>query len=240
MQKVVLQDWGLIDYREAWDRQSELMQHLIGIKRGKVVTQDAPAGYFILCAHPPVYTLGKSGSEDNLKLSESQLDDRGIDYFKINRGGDITFHGPGQIVGYPILDMDQFYRDVHKYVRMIEEVIIRTIGDFGLDGLRLDDFTGVWLSPNVTNPNYRKICAIGVHLSRWVSMHGFALNVNTDLDYFDHIIPCGISDENKEVTSIAKELGKNVDPDEVKANLQRHFADLFQAEFIQEKSKIRE
>ena len=169
----------------------------------------------IFCEHHHVYTLGKSGSEDNLIISPEKREKEDIEYFKINRGGDITYHGPGQITGYPILDLDEFFTDIHKYVRYIEEVIIATIKDYGLHGIRLEGYTGVWLPPNKAHDKYRKICAIGVHLSRWVTMHGFAFNVNTDLTYFNHIIPCGIVDEDKTVTSLAHELGQNVDMEEV-------------------------
>lgn len=236
----MLQDWGLIDFRQAWDRQSELLQQLIEIKRGRLVKDSVPAGYFVLCEHNPVYTLGKSGKNEHLKLNSEALDHQKISFYKINRGGDITFHGPGQVVGYPILDLDQFFTDVHKYIRLLEEVVIRTLADFNLIATRLDDYTGVWLAPDRLHEKYRKICAIGVHLSRWVSMHGFALNVNTDLEYFKNIVPCGIKDADKEVTSIEKEIGMQIDSIVVKAKLRDHFSRLFEAEIIEEKNTNRE
>ena len=185
--------------------------------------------------HPPVYTLGKSGSMDHLLLSEAQLQERGIQFFPINRGGDITFHGPGQIVGYPVLDLECFFTDVHKYVRNIEEVIIRTLAGYDLEAVRIKDYTGVWLNGTVYRPPstvHRKICAIGVHLSRWVTLHGWAFNINTPLEYFDYIVPCGIADEDKTVTSLAAELGRPVDLQEVKEKLKRHFAEVFECEII--------
>jgi len=173
-----------------------------------------------------VYTLGKSGSKENLLLSDADIQEKSIEFFKINRGGDITYHGPGQIVGYPIFDLDCFFTDVHKYVRYIEEAIILMLADYGIVGNRMKGFTGVWLDETKTLKK-RKICAIGVHLSRWVTMHGFALNVNTDLTYFNHIIPCGIQDDDKEVTSMAKELGAAVDEQKVKEKIVHYFAELF-------------
>lgn len=210
-------------YQEVWDFQKHLQQKLIADKRANTIGRP---NYLLLCEHAPVYTLGKSGKIDHLKLNEEQLQTGQMEFFKINRGGDITFHGPGQITGYPIFDLDHFYHDLHRYVRDLEEVVIRTLSDFGIIGGRIDDFTGVWI--DMDSPRKRKICAIGVHMSRWVSMHGFALNVNTDLQYFNNIIPCGIVDDDKSVTSISKELGKNVVPMEVKPILKKHFADVFQ------------
>lgn len=232
MQKVVFKDLGTIDYQKAWDYQQSLLKEVIDRKLSNrhLTTNDPlfadPRSYLLFCEHPPVYTLGKSGSLDHLLLKEQDLTEKGIQFYKINRGGDITFHGPGQIVGYPIFDLDLFFTDVHKYVRFLEEVIIRTLKDYGLEGTRIKGFTGVWLSGNNTGPN-RKICAIGVHLSRWVTMHGFAFNINTDLDYFSYIIPCGIEDQDKTVTSLSKELGKFVDTKEVAKKLKFHFSDLF-------------
>ena len=202
MQKVVFKDLGIIDYQKAWDYQQTLLKEVIDRKLSNrhLTTADPlfsdPRSYLLFCEHPPVYTLGKSGSLDHLLLQEQDLTQKGIQFYKINRGGDITFHGPGQIVGYPIFDLDLFFTDVHKYVRFLEEVIIRNLKDYGLDGIRIKGFTGVWLSGKNNGPN-RKICAIGVHLSRWVTMHGFAFNINTDLDYFSYIIPCGIEDQDK-------------------------------------------
>jgi lipoyl(octanoyl) transferase len=184
-----------------------------------------------LCEHPHVYTLGKSGSMENLLLSEAQLQAAGIDFFPINRGGDITYHGPGQIVGYPILDLDYFFNDVHRYVRNLEEVIIRTLADYELEGFRINGYTGVWLGDENSNKK-RKICAIGVHLSRWVTLHGWAFNVNADLQYFHNIIPCGIVDENKTVTSMQQELGMKMDMEEVKKRILVHFAVVFEAKLL--------
>lgn len=232
MQKVRLKNLGKIDYQEAWDYQGELLKELIANKRanrslkeeGKPITPQKH--YFLFCEHLPVYTLGKSGSIDHLLYNEQELKENGISFYKINRGGDITFHGPGQVVGYPILDLDEFFTDVHKYVRFIEEAIIRTLQDFGLEAGRVEGYTGVWLPGNNVLPE-RKICAIGVHLSRWVTMHGFALNVNTDLKYFNHIVPCGIAEDNKTVTSMAVELKGAVDMALVQERILFHFSELF-------------
>lgn len=222
-----------LTYQEVWDLQTGLHKQLVERKLQK---RDWPepqkslkdqAHQLIFCEHSPVFTLGKSGSIDHLLLTEDELAQGHIEFFKINRGGDITYHGPGQITGYPIFDLDEFFTDVHKYVRLIEEAIIQVLGHYGLKGERISSYTGVWLPPNETSDQYRKICAIGVHLSRWVSMHGFAFNINTELDYFNKIIPCGIVDENKTVTSLAKELGHEVSLDEVGEKLGAVFADLF-------------
>jgi len=232
MQKVIFKDIGRISYQKAWDYQQSLLNQLVAIKKhnremAKLDKRQTSQNHYLLfCEHHPVYTLGKSGSLDNLLLSEGELTEKGIEFFKINRGGDITFHGPGQIVGYPIFDLDCFFTDVHKYVRYLEEAVIRTIAEYDLKGVRKEGFTGVWLEPK-ENDIFRKICAIGVHLSRWVTMHGFAFNVNTDLQYFRNIIPCGINDDNKTVTSLEKELGYEIDIEEVKSKLRNHFAELF-------------
>lgn len=178
-----------------------------------------------------MFTLGKSGSVENLRLDEDGLQREGFSFFKINRGGDITYHGPGQIVGYPILDLENFYCDVHRYVRELEEVIILTLGNYNLEATRLEGYTGVWLKPSFGKP-WRKICAIGVHLSRWVSLHGFAFNVNTDLSHFQHIIPCGIKDDDKAVTSLAQELGVAVDIQEVRGAVVRHFSTVFDCQVL--------
>jgi lipoyl(octanoyl) transferase len=237
MQKVIFKDLGKIDYQEAWNLQQNLLDELVQTKRSNSkINKDNPAfqrqkHYLLFCEHKPVYTLGKSGSLDHLLLSETQLDEKGIDFYKINRGGDITFHGQGQIVGYPIFDMDEFFTDIHKYVRYLEEAIIRTIAEYGLQGIRKEGFTGVWLDQNDKQP-YRKICAIGVHLSRWVTMHGFAFNVNTDLNYFNYIVPCGINDKDKAVTSLQQELGHELDIEEVKEKVKKHFAELFGFVFV--------
>lgn len=245
MQLVRFQDLGRLAYREAWDYQTALHRVLIDNKLNnrRLEPKSYPQQHYLLFVeHPPVYTLGKSGSLANLLLEENELEARGIEYFPINRGGDITYHGPGQIVGYPILDLECFFTDVHRYVRNIEEIIIRTLADYGLEGCRLKDYTGVWLPPRFNSPDeweheyegamfwekYRKICAIGVHLSRWVTLHGFAFNINTELEYFNYIVPCGIADPDKTVTSLARELGRPVDQPEVGIRLKKHFCDVFE------------
>jgi lipoyl(octanoyl) transferase len=240
MQQVIFQDLGRIAYREAWDYQSALHRALIDEKNAlraahadseaEIPPTQAPH-HLLFCEHHPVFTLGKSGSADHLLLPEAELEKMGFEFFKINRGGDITYHGPGQIVGYPIFDLERFFTDVHKYVRLLEEAVIRTIAEYGLKGMRLEKYTGVWLEPEGDLP-YRKICAIGVHLSRWVSLHGFAFNVNTDLSHFDYIVPCGIDEDDKTVTSLSKELGQVCDFNEVKNKLKSHYAQLFGLEYI--------
>ena len=237
METVKFLDLGRADYQQTWDLQQQLLQACVAAKmrnrdRPADSTEPAEAAphHLIFVEHPPVFTLGRSGSMDNLKVSDEELAGRGIQFFPINRGGDITFHGPGQLVGYPILDLDRFFNDVHRYVRSIEEVFIRVCADFGIEAGRIDGLTGVWVEGR-GRPGKRKICAIGVHLSRWVTMHGFAFNVNTDLGYFRHIVPCGINDGDKDVTSLAKELGHTVDENEVKKKLRHHFAELFGFEF---------
>ena len=230
MQKIFLRDLGQKAYQETWDFQTALLQETVKIKfdNRNNGTQNPTENHFLFVEHPPVYTLGKSGDMSNLLLNEKQLEDKGITFYKINRGGDITFHGPGQIVGYPILDLENFFTDIHKYLRLLEEVIILTIAEYGLKGTRSIGETGVWL--DMGTPFARKICALGVRASRWVTMHGFALNVNTNLGYFDHIIPCGI--RGKAVTSLHAELGKEIPVNEVKEKIKKHFCDLFEAEFI--------
>ncbi len=234
MQKVVFQDLGMVSYKTAWEYQEERLKELIDRKlRNRGLAPEAreeQRHYLLFCEHPPVYTLGKSGSMDNLLLDEAGLEREGFEFFRINRGGDITYHGPGQIVGYPIFDLDCFFTDVHRYVRYLEEAVILTIAEYGLEGMRMKGFTGVWLEAEGQLPR-RKICAIGVHLSRWVTMHGFAFNVNTRLSHFDNIIPCGINDKDKGVTSLSRELGRAVSTDEVKGKLRRHFAGLFGFEY---------
>ena len=233
--KVVFTDIGLKDYKETWDFQEKLFKEIIDLKiknRREEQSVETP-NYLILVEHPHVYTLGKSGDIQNLLVNENQLEAKGASFYKINRGGDITYHGPGQIVGYPILDLDNFFTDIHKYLRFLEEMVIRTLADYGLKAERSKGETGVWL--DVGTPFARKICAMGVRASRWVTMHGFALNVNADLGYFDLMIPCGIKD--KAVTSLNVELGKKeVDMEEVKQKLLGHFKSLFEAEFIQNKA----
>ncbi len=235
MKKVEFQDLGLIKYQEAWDYQQQLLNETIATKRRNwslnEEEKESTKNYLLFCEHPPVYTLGKSGNQDHLLLNDQELKKHGVDFFKINRGGDITYHGPGQIVGYPIFDLEQFFRDVHKYVRFLEEVVIRTLAEYGLEGYRIKDYTGVWLPENNYLPK-RKICAIGVHLSRWVSMHGFAFNINTELNYFNNIIPCGINERDKAVTTLAKELGHTIEINETKTKLKHHFAQLFEFEFV--------
>ncbi|MFT4642710.1 MAG: lipoyl(octanoyl) transferase [Candidatus Azotimanducaceae bacterium] len=230
MQKVTFQDLGKKAYKDTWDYQSQLHQDAATIKStNRKNNTDLPTeSHFLFVEHPHVYTLGKSGDLSNLLLNEKQLEEKGITFFKINRGGDITYHGPGQIVGYPILDLENFFTDIHKYLRLLEESIILTIAEYGLKGTRSEGETGVWL--DVGTPFARKICALGVRASRWITMHGFALNVNTNLGYFDHIIPCGI--RGKAVTSMQLELGKEIDVEEVKEKIKKHFCDLFEAQFV--------
>lgn len=236
MQQVVFKDLSTISYKDAWDFQGQLRDGIIAIKQQNrdLAKEDKDLlpiqHYLLFCEHPPVYTLGKSGSSDNLLLNEKGLQEKGVEFFKTNRGGDITFHGPGQIVGYPIFDMEGFFTDVHRYVRYLEEAVILTLAEYGIEGFRIKEYTGVWLPEKGMLPK-RKICAIGVHLSRWVTMHGFAFNINTDLSYFRHIIPCGINEKDKDVTSLAFELGKKIDINEVKSKLKTHFANLFGFEF---------
>lgn len=230
MVKVVFQDLGQIDYKEAWDYQEKLFDQIIAVKRKnrKEEIHVETQSYLLFCEHPHVYTLGKSGNESNLLVNEEYLKSRGATFHKINRGGDITYHGPGQIVGYPILDLENFFTDIHKYLRFLEEAVILTLKEYGIESSRSDGETGVWLESGTKNA--RKICALGVRSSRWVTMHGFAFNVNPDLDYFGNIIPCGIVD--KSVTSMEKELGKKVDIKEVKNKLRVHLASIFKMELI--------
>ena len=231
MNKVVWKDdLGLLDYKLAWDFQEALFKEIVDLKiRNRREEVNLPtSNYFLFVEHPHVYTLGKSGDLSNLLLSENQLATKGATFYKINRGGDITYHGPGQIVGYPILDLENFFTDIHKYLRLLEETIILTLAEYGLKTERSPGETGVWL--DVGTPFARKICAMGVRASRWVTMHGFALNVNADLGYFDHIIPCGI--RGKAVTSLQVELGvEKVNEEEVKSKILKHFEHLFKCEF---------
>lgn len=223
-------DWGLTDYQEAWDKQEDLLNKTVAIKTENRVnnTQTPTPNYLIFCEHPHVYTLGKSGHPENLLLDEQGLKDKQATYYKINRGGDITYHGPGQIVGYPILDLDNFFTDIHLYLRTLEEAVILTLNDYGVEAGRYPGYTGVWLDPD--NDKARKICAMGVRCSRWVTMHGFAFNVNVDLDYFKNIVPCGIDD--KAVTSLKAELGYELNMEEVEEKLKKHIADLFKMALI--------
>jgi len=234
--KVAAKDLGLKDYKETWDYQELLFQKTIDLKiknRREETLLETP-NHFLFVEHPHVYTLGKSGDITNLLVDEKQLAARGAQFYKINRGGDITYHGPGQIVGYPILDLDNFFTDIHKYLRFLEEMVILTLAEYGLKAERSEGETGVWL--DVGTPFARKICAMGVRASRWVTMHGFALNVNADLGYFDLMIPCGI--KGKAVTSLNVELGqKEVSMEEVKKKLLKHFSRLFEAEIIKENTE---
>jgi lipoyl(octanoyl) transferase len=226
--KIQLKDLGLKDYNDVWEYQTSLLDGIISVKRDnrKNDTQNPTSNYFLFVEHPHVYTLGKSGDFSNLLLNEEQLKEKGAVFYKINRGGDITYHGPGQIVGYPILDLENFFTDIHKYLRFLEEVIIKTLAEYDIKGERSDGETGVWL--DVGTPFARKICAMGIRSSRWVTMHGFALNVNTNLGYFDNIIPCGI--RGKAVTSLEVELGKKVELNEVKEKILFHFKELFEVD----------
>ena len=245
---MIFKDLGIIDYKSAWDYQEELLQENVKIKselrNGKELSTPNPkpqttnykprptgsagraqtTNHFLLCEHPPVYTLGKSGKKEHVLMTDAELLQQGIAFFHTNRGGDITFHGLQQIVGYPILDLENYYTDIGKYLRNLEELIILTIAEYGIKGERSQGETGVWIDPGV-NGKERKICAIGVRCSRWITMHGFALNVNTDLGYFNHIIPCGI--QHKQVTSIEKELGRKPDYEEVKGKIKKNFEWVF-------------
>ncbi|MBS1771763.1 MAG: lipoyl(octanoyl) transferase LipB [Bacteroidetes bacterium] len=238
MKPLYFKDLGQIEYGEAWEMQEGLMKQGLDVKASwyNVPDLERPAdlginNYLLLCTHPHVYTLGKSGHMENLLVNDSRLKELNVSFYKTNRGGDITYHGPGQIVGYPILDLEQFYTDLGKYMRNLEEVIIRTLAHFDIKGDRLPGSTGVWLDPE--NPlKARKICAMGVRSSRWITMHGFALNVNTDINYFNYIVPCGISD--KKVTSMQQELHTTVDFENVKEILKREFCTIFESELVEE------
>ena len=237
--QVIVQDWGLIDYKEAWDKQEALFADTVQLKIKNRARETVVAGeteeeavvtpnYLVFCEHPHVYTLGKSGKSEHLLLDEQGLKEKNAVYYPINRGGDITYHGPGQIVSYPILDLDNFFTDIHLYLRTLEEAVILTLGDYGLQAGRYPGYTGVWFDAD--NERARKICAMGVRCSRWVTMHGLAFNVNPDLDYFKNIVPCGIDD--KAVTSMQQELGKKLDIKAVQKNLQHHISVLFGMELI--------
>lgn len=227
---VEFQDWGVIDYQQSWDKQENIFAKTVNLKlsnRTNNLHQPTP-NYLCFAEHPHVYTLGKSGKPENLLLSQQQLIEKQAAFYKINRGGDITYHGPGQIVGYPILDLDNFFTDIHLYLRTLEEAVILTLADYGISAGRYPGYTGVWLDAD--NQNARKICALGVRCSRWVTMHGFAFNVNTDLAYFKNIVPCGIDD--KDVTSMQRELGKPQNMAEVKNILKQHIALLFNMQLV--------
>jgi lipoyl(octanoyl) transferase len=237
MESVEFRDLGSMDYKAAWDYQETLLQENLKIKSvihnsdGVVDSKSLPTKHYLLIVeHPPVFTLGNSGKIEHVLINEEQRAQEGIEFFHTNRGGDITFHGPQQIVGYPILDLEKFYTDIGRYLRELEEVIILTLAEYGIVAGRSTGETGVWIDATIKGKE-RKICAMGVRCSRWVTMHGFALNVNTDLHYFNHIIPCGIS--NKKVTSIKEELGREVDVEEVKEKLKRNFSKVFNVSIVE-------
>ena len=230
MKQILYKDLGLMDYQACWDLQEQVFKTAVDRKiarrNGEVLPE--PENHLLFVEHPPVYTLGKSGSLSNLLLDEEALKEGGYQFYKINRGGDITYHGPGQLVVYPIFDLDQFFTDIHKYLRYLEEAVIRTLAEFGIEGSRYEGLTGVWIEPET--PQARKICAMGVKCSRWVTMHGLALNVNTRLSDFGNIVPCGIDD--KDVTSMERELGRSIDLQEVGGSLRKHLASLFEAKLV--------
>jgi len=248
-QEVIFKDLGIIDYKDAWDYQEDLLQQNVKVKalirvqslepevqsqerNSRLLAKDpelTTKNYFLFCEHPAVYTLGKSGKAENVLIDDDEMLRKGIQFFNTNRGGDITFHGLQQIVGYPILDLERFYTDIGRYLRELEEIIILTLSEYNIKGERSKGETGVWIEPGIIGKE-RKICAMGVRCSRWITMHGFALNVNTDLSYFNNIIPCGI--ENKQVTSIEKELNKKVDMEEVKEKIKKNFEKIFNAQLI--------
>ena len=235
--KLLFRDLGLTDYKEAWDYQERLHR---GIVQVKLANRDQPDegqvptdNYLIFCQHPHVYTLGKSGDQSNLLLDEKGLEEKNASFYQIDRGGDITYHGPGQIVGYPILDLENFFTDIHIYLRTLEEIAILTCADYGVKAGRIKGLTGVWLDyEQQVHP--RKICAIGVRSSHWVTMHGFAFNIQPDLSYFNHIIPCGIPD--KAVTSLSAETGRIIDLQEVEGHLKVHFCSLFGSTLIEDQA----
>ena len=231
--QVIFKDLGILDYKACWDYQETLFNETVALKIAnrsvETESQIATKNYLLFVEHPHVYTLGKSGDASHLLINEHQLEEKDATYYKINRGGDMTYHGPGQLVGYPILDLDHFFTDIHKYLRLLEETIILTLDEYGIKAGRSKGETGVWLDEDNTF-KARKICAMGVRCSRWVTMHGWGFNVNSNLDYFKNIVPCGIQD--KAVTSLNKELGQDVDMTEIKAKLKKHFAALFECEYL--------
>lgn len=240
MRKVYFEDLGLIEYGDAWQKQEELLKIAVGIKSAKVngdseVAQQSIKNYLLLCEHPHVYTLGKSGHMENLLVSNERLKAMGASFYKTNRGGDITYHGPGQVVGYPVLDLEQFATDLGLYMRNLEQVVINTLSHYNLKAGRLEGATGVWLDEH-DPAKARKICAMGVRASRWVTIHGFALNVNTDMSFFDNIVPCGITD--KAVTSLERELGHKIDEQEVKEHIKREFSNVFDTEITEAEYSI--
>lgn len=238
-QEVLFEDLGRERYQAVWDYQEKLLAKNVEVKSLKfknedVVNESLTQHHLLFVEHPPVYTLGKSGNIGNVLINEEERKKQGLEFFKINRGGDITFHGPGQLVVYPILDLERFYTDIGKYLRNLEEVVIKTLADYGIKGDRSKGETGVWIDPSIKGSE-RKICAIGVRCSRWITMHGLAFNINTNLDYFNNIIPCGIQD--KQVTSLKKELGAEINMDEVKDKMKKYFSEVFEVE-LKEKATV--
>ena len=231
--QVIFKDLGILDYKACWDYQESLFNDTVAQKIANrnldLESHIQTKNYLLFVEHPHVYTLGKSGDTSHLLINENQLEEKEATYYKINRGGDITYHGPGQLVGYPILDLDHFFTDIHKYLRLLEETMILTLDEYGIKAGRSKGETGVWLDADDTF-KARKICAMGVRCSRWVTMHGWGFNVNSNLDYFKNIIPCGIQD--KAVTSLNKELGHDIDMPEIKEKLKKHFATLFECEYV--------
>lgn len=239
-QKVIFEDLGRAPYKQVWDYQEALLAKNAAIKsarfQGKTAdTENDTQHHLLFVEHPPVYTLGKSGNIENVLMTEEERGKRGLEFYKINRGGDITFHGPGQLVVYPILDLEKFYTDIGRYLRNLEEVIIKTLADYGITGDRSRGETGVWIDPAIKGSE-RKICAIGVRCSRWITMHGLAFNINTDLDYFNNIIPCGIRD--KQVTSMHKELGRHIAMDEVKEKVRTYFSEVFEVQLAEKATAL--
>ena len=236
---VNFQQLGLVDYQQTWDYQEKLFADTIQTKienrKRPEEEQEITPNYLLFCQHPHVYTLGKNGHLDNLLLNEQQLREKDITFYKINRGGDITYHGPGQLVAYPLLDLDNFFTDIHRYLRYLEDAVIQTLADFGLEAGRIKGLTGVWLA-HIRQEHPRKICAMGVKSSRWVTMHGLALNVNTNLQYFNYIVPCGISD--KAVTSMQHELGTTQYMHEIETRLRTHLTKLFEMELQETTSRF--
>lgn len=229
--EVHIEDWGLIDYQLAWDKQTSIHNKIKENKISKSEVKEPMPSHLVFCEHNKVFTLGRSGKEQNLLMNTEWLKSIGIDYYKINRGGDITYHGPGQIVMYPILDLDQFFTDVHKYVRKLEEVVIKTLADYSINSFRNPAYTGVWVLSRMDNLP-KKICALGVHMSRWITLHGIAFNIHTDLSPFDYIVPCGIRDPDKGVTSLHLETDAIINTEEVKERMKHYFAIEFECNYI--------
>ena len=237
MRKVIPKDLGLIDYQEAWSYQEKLFKTSIDLKiaKRKNESEEDTKNYLLLCEHPHVYTLGKSGSENNLLLNHLQLTQKDAKFYKINRGGDITYHGPGQLVVYPVFDLDHFFTDIHKYLRFLEEAVILTLKEYNVIADRVEGLTGVWIEGEDPD-KARKVCAMGVKCSRWVTMHGIGFNINTDLNYFNNIVPCGIVD--KKVTSLEKELGRKIDMNEIKQKLMLHISNIFDFSYVKSSSEF--